>query len=94
LAEITACGIAAVLIPFRYAAENHQEHNAGRWSIGSSADATETELSGDRLFAVLQELLHNENELEKMRRAARSAAFPRATDAIVDSLLPLIDRSV
>ncbi|HNT65596.1 MAG TPA: undecaprenyldiphospho-muramoylpentapeptide beta-N-acetylglucosaminyltransferase [bacterium] len=95
LAEITACGIAAVLIPFRYAAENHQEHNARALvNLGAARMLTETELSGDRLFAVLQELLHNENELAKMRQAARSAAFPRATDAIVDSLLPLIDRSV
>ena len=47
LAELTARGIPAILIPYPYAAENHQEHNAlAMQKAGAGIMILDKELAG------------------------------------------------
>ncbi|MBN1540874.1 undecaprenyldiphospho-muramoylpentapeptide beta-N-acetylglucosaminyltransferase [candidate division KSB1 bacterium] len=93
-AELAACGVAALLIPFRHAAENHQEYNARALEKqGAARVLTEDQLDADRLVDTLLEILRNPEQREKMSFAARQAALPQATEKIADALLRLIEKS-
>ncbi len=67
LAEVTAAGKVSALIPFPYAANNHQEHNA---RIIEAADAGEVildkEISGERLAKSIKKAMDEPKNLERM----------------------------
>ena len=87
LAELAAAGRAAVLVPFPSAANQHQLRNARALAdIGAARLIPDRELSGERLFAVLQELLGDPQGLEQMESHIRSTAHPEAASRIVDEL--------
>ena len=58
LAEITAAGKAAVLIPYPWAANDHQLKNAQALAAeGAAVVIPEKELSGGNLFGVIENLI-------------------------------------
>ena len=67
LAEVTAAGKVSALIPFPYAANNHQEHNA---RIVEAANAGEVildeEISGERLAKSIKKAMDEPENLERM----------------------------
>ncbi|MDQ0339222.1 UDP-N-acetylglucosamine--N-acetylmuramyl-(pentapeptide) pyrophosphoryl-undecaprenol N-acetylglucosamine transferase [Caldalkalibacillus uzonensis] len=83
LAEITALGLPSILIPSPYVTNNHQEKNA-RWleKEGASQVILERELTGERLWHSLRELLDNEPALAKMREASLKLGKPEAASQI------------
>ncbi|EGL82174.1 UDP-N-acetylglucosamine--N-acetylmuramyl-(pentapeptide) pyrophosphoryl-undecaprenol N-acetylglucosamine transferase [Caldalkalibacillus thermarum TA2.A1] len=83
LAEITALGLPSILIPSPYVTNNHQEKNA-RWleREGASKVILEKELTGQRLWNTLRELLDNEPLLDKMRKASLNLGKPEAANQI------------
>ena len=81
VAEITAAGAAAVLVPFPYASDDHQTHNA-RFLSDRKAART---LSEQELVAQLPDLLNTPRaELLAMAERARALARIDATDAVAD----------
>ncbi len=87
LAELAAAGKAAVLVPFPSAANQHQLRNARALAgMGAARLIPDRELSGERLFAVLEELLGDLQGLEQMESRIRSTAHPEAASRIVDEL--------
>ena len=79
IAEPLALGVPLVLIPFRAAAEAHQEGNARAIEeTGAAAVIRESELSVERLIAVVVGLLNDPLRLERMRSAAAKAGRPAA----------------
>jgi len=88
IAEPLAFGVPLVLIPFRAAAEGHQDANA-RAVAGSGAAAiiTEGQLSAERLVAVVVGLLNDAPRLERMRQAARRAGRPDAAVVLATDVL-------
>ena len=91
LAEIAVRGLPAVLIPYPYAAENHQEHNARLVEKnGAAVVITDQELSGERLSATIRQLLSQPGRLEDMAAASRDLGRPQATREIVREILELI----
>jgi UDP-N-acetylglucosamine--N-acetylmuramyl-(pentapeptide) pyrophosphoryl-undecaprenol N-acetylglucosamine transferase len=85
LAEITALGIPAVLIPYPYAADNHQEFNARVLEKGGGAVVMpEDRLSAYALASIIEQLLENQSRLAQMRAAQLSMARPRAAEEIVN----------
>jgi UDP-N-acetylglucosamine--N-acetylmuramyl-(pentapeptide) pyrophosphoryl-undecaprenol N-acetylglucosamine transferase len=86
-AELTAAGKAAVLVPFALAADDHQASNARALeSAGAARMIEEKDLTGERLAAVLDELLADPARLTAMEQAARSLARPDAAARVADLL--------
>jgi UDP-N-acetylglucosamine--N-acetylmuramyl-(pentapeptide) pyrophosphoryl-undecaprenol N-acetylglucosamine transferase len=56
VAELAVCGKQAVLVPFPFAADNHQEYNARTLAARGAAEVVlQPELTADRLAAVIQQ---------------------------------------
>ncbi len=93
LAEVTAVGKAAVLIPYPYAAGNHQESNARKLAdMGAAKIILDKELNGEVLAKTIRHLysdLKDRMELQKM-----SSALGRidAGEKIVNIILSLTKR--
>lgn len=85
VAEITARGIPAVLIPFPYAAEDHQTHNARPLEkAGAARVIPDAELTGERLTAELLPILRDAELRRRMAAAARSLGRPEAARELVE----------
>lgn len=92
LAEITALGIPAILIPYPYATENHQEHNARSLVKKKAAILiTDAELNGQKLFRELYTLLMNNQRLESMKKASRDLGKPDALDQILNVFREMVE---
>jgi UDP-N-acetylglucosamine--N-acetylmuramyl-(pentapeptide) pyrophosphoryl-undecaprenol N-acetylglucosamine transferase len=88
LAEIAACGVPAILVPYPFAAYNHQETNAQNLAErGGAVLIRDAELTGDRLAADLKRLVQDRETLIKMSVNARRFARPDAADRIARGLL-------
>ena len=90
IAELTARGIPAILVPYPYAAENHQEFNARELEkAGAARMIRNQELSAEKLLSVMAELLSKPEKLSAMEVASRGLGRPQAADAITDMILAL-----
>ena len=88
LAEISAIGIASVLIPKAYTAGNHQYYNAMSYSnMGASAVIEEKNLNGESLLREINKILDNEEERKLMADNSKKLASPDAVSKIVDIIL-------
>lgn len=85
VAELTAAGRAAILVPFPQAADQHQLRNAQVLARAGAARVLEqSALTGEGLAAEICALLKKPEQLEKMETAARGLALPDAAARIVD----------
>jgi UDP-N-acetylglucosamine--N-acetylmuramyl-(pentapeptide) pyrophosphoryl-undecaprenol N-acetylglucosamine transferase len=88
LAELTARGIPSILIPYPYAAENHQEHNARAvMAAGAARMILNSDLDAEILGKTLRELLEDPGKLERMAVASRALGKPEAADEIAQMVL-------
>ncbi|MCX8042799.1 MAG: undecaprenyldiphospho-muramoylpentapeptide beta-N-acetylglucosaminyltransferase [Desulfobacterota bacterium] len=84
LAELALSGTASVLVPYPFAAGNHQERNAQVFAKrGASILLPQRELSGERLGALLRELIDDPARCVVMGRQALTLARPHAAQDIV-----------
>lgn len=85
IAEIAAAGIAAILVPYPYAVDDHQTANAHYLSdAGAAILMQETELNAQALAALLKDFSVNRNKLLKMASISRSLSMPNATQQVAD----------
>jgi len=90
VSEIAAAGKPSVLIPFPFAADQHQLKNAEAFQrAGASLMFLDKEWTGERMFAVLRELAGDRAKLAAMgeaaRKLARHGAAHRAADVLVEA---------
>jgi UDP-N-acetylglucosamine--N-acetylmuramyl-(pentapeptide) pyrophosphoryl-undecaprenol N-acetylglucosamine transferase len=79
VSELAAAGKPAVLIPFPFAADQHQLKNAEAFArAGAARMSPDKEWSGERMFEVVRELCGNRAELAAMGEAARKLAHAGA----------------
>jgi len=91
LAELTAKGVPAVLIPYPYATANHQEFNAKAVEAAGAAKVIlDKELTGEKLLEEIEKLLINDNQLQAMKKAAKSLGRPEAAAEIAQQALNLV----
>jgi UDP-N-acetylglucosamine--N-acetylmuramyl-(pentapeptide) pyrophosphoryl-undecaprenol N-acetylglucosamine transferase len=91
IAEITACGKASILIPFPFAAGDHQTQNARILSAAGAAEMIpENELSGRRLAEAIGRLYRDPAAVRKMENASASLGNRSAAADIVDGCLELV----
>jgi UDP-N-acetylglucosamine--N-acetylmuramyl-(pentapeptide) pyrophosphoryl-undecaprenol N-acetylglucosamine transferase len=84
VAEITALGKAAVLIPYPYAADNHQLLNASSLQRRGAAEVLlESDLNGSTVFAVIDRLRSRPRQRRDLGAAAARLGRPTAAQAIV-----------
>ena len=84
IAEITAIGIPAILIPFPYAADQHQYHNAQALKINEAAELIEEKyLSMDYLLREIYGIIHDPKKAKKMREASKKLGKPNATSDFI-----------
>lgn len=90
VAEVTAAGKAAILVPFPGAADDHQTRNARTLeSHGAARMIRESDWGPGRLAQEIRHYLGHPDEIKAMERAAHSLARPDATRRIVDMILEL-----
>ncbi len=88
VSELAAAGLAAVLVPYPHAVDDHQRHNA-RWLVeaGGAELLLQTELA-DGLVGVLQRLLTGGREgLRAMAERARAVAVTDAAEQVANGCL-------
>lgn len=91
LAEITAAGKAPILIPFPYAANDHQTKNAQALvDAGAAIMVNERDLTGKRLFAAIESLLTNEDKLREMEAKSAKQGNINAAANIVEACIKLM----
>jgi UDP-N-acetylglucosamine--N-acetylmuramyl-(pentapeptide) pyrophosphoryl-undecaprenol N-acetylglucosamine transferase len=85
LSELTACGRASILIPYPFAANNHQELNARNLvEKGAAKMIVDRELSGKRLAEDIRALFAAPAKIVEMERASVRLGKPDAAKRIVD----------
>lgn len=83
IAELSAAGVASVLVPFPYAVDDHQSANARYLaSAGAALLLPESELNPSRLAAVLAEFAGEPERGARMAVCARALGRPQATDTV------------
>lgn len=88
VAELAAAGMPSILVPFPYAADNHQFHNADAMRrAGAAVLLEEARLSGQALYEEVARLVLDPDRMARMSRAARSLARPGAARRAAEALL-------
>ena len=91
LAELTTCGKPAILVPYPYAADDHQRHNAmALQRQGAAHVILDAELTGARLYEVLEPLLRKPELLQQQAVCSRALGRPQAADTMVTTCLHLL----
>jgi UDP-N-acetylglucosamine--N-acetylmuramyl-(pentapeptide) pyrophosphoryl-undecaprenol N-acetylglucosamine transferase len=91
--EVAAAGLPAVLVPFPYAAADHQTSNARYFErAGAAVVVPDADLDGPRLAREVAGLLGAPQRMAVMAKAARALAKPDAAETIADELLALAQR--
>lgn len=88
LFDTAATGRASILIPYPYAAGDHQLHNA-RYFTGKGAAEflADSEVTSETLRSRVEDLLENEDRREELAGRMRGLATPDAADLVADRLL-------
>jgi UDP-N-acetylglucosamine--N-acetylmuramyl-(pentapeptide) pyrophosphoryl-undecaprenol N-acetylglucosamine transferase len=85
ISELTSAGVAAILVPFPFAVDDHQTHNA---RFLCDADAArllpQTQLDAESLAILLGEFCDDRPRLLRMAQAARALAQPHATARVAE----------
>jgi len=93
VAEITALGKASILIPYPYAAYNHQEMNARRLlSRGACEMVLDRELNGEVIAKKIIKLLDNPEARKEMELASHAFGKINAGEKIIEIGESLIRR--
>ena len=88
VSELAAAGKPSILVPFPYAADDHQAKNAEALErIGAARFIRDQDMTGDRLIAELNSL--TPEILNKMSLSARGFARPGAAKRAADILVEL-----
>lgn len=92
IAELTAVGRPALLIPFPQAADDHQTHNAQYMvAQGAARLFPQKDTTPQQLVEALQTLCRDRAQLAAMAQASRRLGRPDAADAIAERVLRLAD---
>ena len=87
VSEVAAAGKPSVMIPFPFAADQHQLRNAEAFErAGAARMVLDRDWTGERMFAIIRELFSDRAQLAAMGAAARKLARPGAAKRAADVL--------
>jgi len=91
ITELCAWGRASIMIPYPYAADDHQRKNAQVLvRQGAGRMISDAELSGRRLSREILLLYHDRKALQEMEKGAAALGLPDAAARIVDECYRLL----
>ncbi|MEW6108679.1 MAG: undecaprenyldiphospho-muramoylpentapeptide beta-N-acetylglucosaminyltransferase [Nitrospirota bacterium] len=94
LAELTALGKPAILVPYPYAAGRHQELNAIKLrEMGAALMIPDNELKGETIARHIRDMYENDSSRIEMQKSSRGLGRPDASAKIVDIAMSLIKES-
>ncbi|QSJ19424.1 undecaprenyldiphospho-muramoylpentapeptide beta-N-acetylglucosaminyltransferase [Nostoc sp. UHCC 0702] len=83
LTELAVCGTPAILIPYPFAAEDHQSYNAEVFTkAGAALTFKQSELTAETLQNQVLNLLQSTEELAKMSKNAQAIAVPDSAEKL------------
>ncbi|WYL92986.1 MAG: undecaprenyldiphospho-muramoylpentapeptide beta-N-acetylglucosaminyltransferase [Gloeotrichia echinulata IR180] len=92
LTELAVCGTPAILIPYPFAAEDHQTYNAQEFTkVGAALTFKQSELTAEILLHQVLNLLQSPDELTKMGEAAKAIAIPDSADKLAQLLREVVE---
>lgn len=95
IAELAAAGVGAVLIPYPYAADDHQQKNAANFSAnGAGILIAESELSAEKLASELATVLGDASLPLRMAERAREQARPHAAAELAEACIEIAEGRV
>lgn len=88
IAELTVCGLPALLVPYPYATGRHQEANARALQrAGGASVLLDDQVTSNTLAARIEDLIDFEERLTAMAEASRRFGRPDAAAALADLVL-------
>ncbi|MCI5148035.1 MAG: UDP-N-acetylglucosamine--N-acetylmuramyl-(pentapeptide) pyrophosphoryl-undecaprenol N-acetylglucosamine transferase, partial [Candidatus Electrothrix sp. MAN1_4] len=92
LAEVSVMGLPAVLIPYPYAADDHQARNAEYYvGKGGAVMYREVDLDAEKLTKILVQLLGDIDKLQQMAYSMKKMGRPDATRRILENCMDFVD---
>jgi UDP-N-acetylglucosamine--N-acetylmuramyl-(pentapeptide) pyrophosphoryl-undecaprenol N-acetylglucosamine transferase len=92
-AELTACGVASVLMPYPYHKDMHQRHNAKVLENAGAAvivdDERDAKKNALKLSAIVGPLLYDQTKRTAMADAARKLGRPDAAEAVANIVIEM-----
>lgn len=93
LAELAVMGLPAILLPYPFAADNHQQGNGAYYVHGGAAKMfPEQEMDGEKLAGEILHLVQNPETLHRMSAGMKELARPDAAERIIAECLALIEK--
>lgn len=94
ISELTARGLPAILVPYPFAAEDHQTFNAkAMQDNGSAIMIKDSDLTGEILANTIISLINDKEKLSAMAIRSKSLGKPYAAQEIAESILSLVNKS-
>ena len=88
--EVAACGRGSILVPFPFAADDHQAKNAQSFSEhGAAITVRNDHFSGKKCAAILEELINDRQRLFAMSQAALKLSRRQAAQEIAAECIEL-----
>lgn len=88
VSELCIKGKPAILVPYPYAADDHQTANARCLADqGACIMIADTDLTGETLLAAIEDLQHNTKKRSDMADTIKALAMPHGADLIADRIL-------
>lgn len=88
-AEVQACGAPSILIPYPYAAQDHQTYNARTFEKGEAGILIPDSEAVEKLPDLALGLIGDKEKLQKMRENAKALAIYDASKRICDEVKAL-----
>jgi UDP-N-acetylglucosamine--N-acetylmuramyl-(pentapeptide) pyrophosphoryl-undecaprenol N-acetylglucosamine transferase len=87
LTEIACAGLPAILVPYPYAADDHQTRNAEVFAkAGAATLVQERDLTAAQLATLVAAILQDPATRQRMEQAARALAIPTAADLVCTAI--------
>lgn len=84
ISELNLCGLPSVLVPYPYAAADHQRFNARALEeAGASVYLEDSECNPEKLLSLIISIFDNPEKLEQMKQSNKNLAKPQATENII-----------
>jgi UDP-N-acetylglucosamine--N-acetylmuramyl-(pentapeptide) pyrophosphoryl-undecaprenol N-acetylglucosamine transferase len=94
LTEISIAGHPSILVPFPYAADDHQTRNAEVFAnAGASVLVQEKDLDAEKLAELATSILQDLPTYKRMAKAARALAVPDAADRVCAAIEATLTQS-
>ncbi|MEM7714001.1 MAG: undecaprenyldiphospho-muramoylpentapeptide beta-N-acetylglucosaminyltransferase [Cyanobacteria bacterium P01_A01_bin.68] len=91
--ELAVCATPAILIPYPYAAEDHQTYNAQVYTTaGAGILFQQKELTAEKLQNQVLKLLQSSEELQKMSEKAKTVAVPESAEKLAQLVREVVER--